>query len=219
MTPEELTSQYPRLYHMAERESWPSVQRLGLLSTVRLLDAFEVQEPLRTSILGSRRTRSYEISHPLYGTAVVRDQLPLNTAVLDGVLTDMGVAEWLGLLNTRVFFWLTEERVNTLLNARAYRDREHDCIQVDTAKLLSEYADRMTLSPINSGSTLFNPRPRGSQTFLPIGVYPFEQRAKARGARHAVVELAVNGGVYDVEQFAVCVERRHRSTVVRTLWK
>jgi hypothetical protein len=38
----ELIARYPRLYHMAEDGSWPSIQAHGLLSTRAMLDHFEV---------------------------------------------------------------------------------------------------------------------------------------------------------------------------------
>jgi hypothetical protein len=36
VTPEELSKTYPRLYHMADADSWQNIQKLGLLSTSSL---------------------------------------------------------------------------------------------------------------------------------------------------------------------------------------
>ena len=39
---EELLSDCPTLYHMAEDRSWPSIRHRGLLSTTALLDLYGV---------------------------------------------------------------------------------------------------------------------------------------------------------------------------------
>jgi len=43
VTPEELSQNYARLYHMADAQSWDSIQKHGLLSTSSLLDLFGVK--------------------------------------------------------------------------------------------------------------------------------------------------------------------------------
>jgi hypothetical protein len=77
----------------------------------------------------------------------------------------------------------------------------------------------VTLSPINSGSTIYNPRPRGSTTFLPIADYPFEERRRARG-KDAIIELAVNHSVPDIADVLVRVERRRAGEKIEeVLWE
>jgi hypothetical protein len=116
----------------------------------------------------------------------------------------MSLEQWLDTLNSRVFFWLDTEHLETLLGARAYRDSAHDVICIDTEALVERHAARITLSPINSGATMYKPPERGSKTFLPIADYPFGKRRQARG-QNAIVELAVNDGVHDIEEVAVRV--------------
>ena len=55
LTPELLADIYPRLYHMAEVNSWDSIQRHGLLSTSALLDFFGYSGPERERIESARR--------------------------------------------------------------------------------------------------------------------------------------------------------------------
>jgi integrase len=88
--------------------------------------------------------------------------------------------QWYELLNRKVFFWVTSERVKGLLQARRYRSETHTVITVDTASLLERYMNEITLSPINSGSTLYNPQPRGRRTFSALSDYPFIDRRKKR---------------------------------------
>jgi len=215
----EVVRHYPRLYHMAELGSWESIKRHGLLSTRALLDLFEVKDPVRSQILRERRPECVPLHHSEVGAAVVRDQIPLREAPLRGCLTDMTFEEWLEALNSRVFFWLDEPHLETLLAAGAYRDKAHDVLLVDTAALLEHYSERVTLSPINSGSTIYNPRPRGSGTFMPIANYPFEERRRARG-KDAIVELAVDHGVLAIPDVLLRVERRRAGgKIEEVLWE
>ncbi len=101
----------------------------------------------------------------------------------------MTPAEWYEILNRHVFFWVTPERVEGLLKARAYRARSHTVITVETAGLFARHAARIRLSPINSGSTIYRPVRRGIETFKPLNEYPFEERRRVRSIPNAVAEL------------------------------
>ena len=216
---ETIVANYPTLYHMAEAGSWESIARHGLLSTRALLDLFEIDDPVRGEILRMRRPSSVRIQHEAHGSAVVRDQIPLSQTRLSKCLTDMTFEQWLNVLNSRVFFWLTEGHLETLLGARAYRRLAHDVIVIDTQALLARYATSVTLSPINSGATMYNPPARGTTTFVPIAEYPFEERRKARGRKNAIIELAVEKGVPDIRDVALNVERRRVGEPSTILWE
>jgi hypothetical protein len=203
---------------MAEAGSWDSITQHGLLSTRSLIDLFEVNGDARKSILRRRRPSSVRLTHDVHGIAVVRDQIPLSESRLAACLIDMTLDEWLDALNSRVFFWLDEPHLETLLGARAYRDDEHDVITVDTARLLERHTERITLSPINSGATMYTPPPRGRDTFLPIASYPFDERRRARGLANAIVELAVDVGIPDIREVAVRVERRRAGAAGTAIW-
>jgi len=219
MRPEEIAAHYPRLFHMANVDSWPSIRRHGLLSTQALVDLYGVNGELRDRILRSRRSESIPLEHADLDRAVVRDQLPLREKTLEKCLIDMTLEEWLETLNSRVFFWLDEPHLENLLGARAYRADAHDVITVDTAALVDRDRAKIRLSPINSGSTLYTPTPRGSQTFMPIADYPFAERRRARG-KNAIIELAVEGGVERIEEVAVRAERRRCGVVIEeVLWE
>jgi len=141
VTAQVLSERFPRLYHMAERGSWPSIRRHGLLSTSALLDLYEVTGGERARLEGAHRPESVEIVHPKHGKAVIRDQKPMDDRGLRRALTDGLMPEdWYRILNAKVFFWLTEDRLNRLLGARAYRDLRHDVLVVDTRELLSKHA-------------------------------------------------------------------------------
>lgn len=205
---------------MAERGTWPSIREHGLLSTSALLDLYGVNGEERRRIESRRRPNSVTIRHEKYAPAVIRDQKPMSESALGKCLTGMTPTEWYRLLNGKVFFWLTAERVTRLLSARAYRDREHIVLTIDTARLLERHRTAVTLSPINSGSTVYYPQPRNSVTFQTLLEYPFDEWRKKRGtSTNAIAELAVNYQVRDIGEMVFRVERRKESRVLEVIYK
>ncbi len=206
---------------MAHEGSWSAIEQRGLLTTRQLVDAAAPSVEIREAALGQRRARSIILQDATYGKVSIRDQAPLRPQFLGSCLSDMSEQEWLDVLNGRVFFWLSSEKLNQLLNARLYRDRAHDVLTLDTASLLLVHGDNVRLSPINSGATLYPNAPkRGSETFLPVEDYPYDAWRKRRGrSAAAVVELAVVGGVPDVVQHTVRVERRRGNELLEVLWE
>lgn len=196
---DELVRRYPRLFHVCEESNLPGIQRHGLLSTAALCDLFELPQDAREAILLRHRPESVEISHPVHGAAVIRDQKPMDDNGLRRALQDgLHPLDWYALLNQHVFFWLDRERVERLLSARAYRGKRFALLTVKTQDLLDRHADRTVLSPLNTGATKPMPHPRGKDCFLPLSEYPFEAWLKKRNSRQAVVELAVRYSVPDL---------------------
>jgi len=204
---------------MAEADAWPSIEKLGLLSTSALLDRFEINGDLRRRIEEAHRPESIRITHPKHGSALIRDQKPMRESALRTCLRGMSPREWYVMLNGQVFFWVTAARVQTLLNARAYRKQKHMVITVETAAFLDKYASRMRLSPINSGSTIYNPQPRGAETFRPLVDYPFAERRALRGIPNAIAEIIVKYSVPDLREFVSRAELRKGTQVLRILYR
>jgi hypothetical protein len=207
LTPELLAARYPRLYHMAEEGSWPSIQQHGLLSTTALLDHFEVPDDERHPLEARRRPESVPIHHPVHGTAWIRDNKPINETVLRRTLEGMTEEEFYRTLNSRVFFWVSTGRLDRLRNAPPYRNRRHDILALDTAALLARHHDRVELSHLNSGAVhpAANYR-RGAGTFAPIDSYRWGERQRVTG--EPLVELTVLYSVPDVREFALDVTTR-----------
>ena len=213
MTLEEVARQSKFLYHMAELNSWPSIQRYGLRSTSALLDLFETSGPSRVQIESEWRPKSVPLDHPTYGTAVIRDQLPMPEDKLVHHLVDMTTRHWYELINGKTFFWPGETPLGWMLNAPPYRAREHAVIVVPTEKLLAHHAGKVTLSAINSGSlrrstTTATVPLRGSSTFQPIR--DFTDRW--------VRELAVEYSVPNIADLAIRVEARQAKRPPRVIW-
>ena len=163
---EELLQDCPMLYHMAEQGSWPSIQENGLLSTTALLDRFQISGQERISIEAERRSESIALEKQNIGRAVVRDQLPMDDKGLARCLQDdLAPADWYRILNSKVFFWLTWERLQRLLNAGQYRLQVHDVLAVDAKALVSAYDRQIWFCPMNSGCTKPFPHPPRKQHF------------------------------------------------------
>lgn len=203
---ETLVEHYPSVYHMAEVGSWPGIRQHGLLSTSTLLDLFECDEETSESIEAHHRPEKVTIRHRDLGVAVVRDQKPMSVSALEKVLVDCGPEEWFRLLNRMVFFWPTMERLRSFLGAKAYRQSQQIVLTVDAKSLLERHGDRVRLSPINSGATLYAAVPRGPSTFQRLSEYPFSERKRKRGAANAIAEIAVQDAVRDIESITISVD-------------
>ena len=134
-------------------------------------------------------------------------------------LQNMSVESWYRLLNGKVFFWLTEARLNRLLYARAYRDIPHCVYVLDTKSLVTAHEDNIRLSAMNSGCTKPYPHRRGGDTFRKIKDYPYDHWRKMRGwAGDPIVELAVELSVPDIMKHAIRVEKRKAATRTEIVW-
>ena len=205
-----MVSRYPTLYHMAEDGSWESVQRHGLLSTSALLDRFEIEDEQRFAIESACRPEIVCLEHPEYGTALVRDNKPMQEKALERCLLEMTPREWYEHLNRRVFFWVERKRLLKLLGARAYRDRPHLVLEVETAGLLKRHGERVLLSPINSGATFaLGPAPRGPETFRRIAEHPDGK---------PIVEFSVDYSVPDIAEFTLRVGRWWGTEELEEVW-
>jgi hypothetical protein len=212
MDVQEFVDLYPRLYHAAHVDAWPSIEAHGLLSTTALLDLFEICGFERVFIESTRRPESVIIEHPRYGQAVIRDNKPITDSQLARCLTGMAPADYYRLLNQRVFFWPTTERLENHLGARLNRHDFQLVLTVDTAALLGHNSERIRLSPINSGATFRRAAPRGPATFVPIADYDFTARRRLRGLAGALAEVTIEHRVVDLSAALIEVEKLRPSS-------
>jgi hypothetical protein len=193
---------------MAEAGSWPGIRRNGLRSTTALLDLFEIGGPRRVQLEALWRPESERISHPAHGTAVIRDQKPMPDVVLEQFLEPgLSTAEWYQLINGKTFFWPNPTPLLWMLGAAPYRNRAHDVLVVDTARLVQRHEDTIRLSAQNSGSTHKGLR-KSRNTFQPISEFrePY------------VNEVAVEYSVPDIEALTLRVESRKGPDILGTVW-
>lgn len=216
---EELIADCPILFHMAEHGSWAAIREHGLLSTSALLDLYGVTGTARDVIERQRRSQAVSLSDPNLHRTVIRDQLPMDDLGLRRCLPHyLSPSEWYYLLNQKVFFWLSRERLLTLLNAGTYRNRPHDVLEVSTRSIINAYKETIWLCPINSGCTKPFPHPRDENTFrrIPDYAYAERRRKKKRGAR--VVELAIDHGVPNICEFITRVSEMQGDRELQVLY-
>ncbi|MEO1618680.1 MAG: hypothetical protein AAFV88_22715 [Planctomycetota bacterium] len=219
MTEDEFIAHHPRLYHIAEGGSWPSIQRHGLESTSAILDRFEVNGPIRVAIESARRATSERLEHEQHESVVIRDQKPISESKLEAALRGMTTAEWYTMLNRYVFLWPSFDRCNGMLSS--YGDQDHDVLTIDTQRLLDVYGGQLMLSPINSGNTLCDAAPRGADTFVQLSQCPFDdwRRHKKQRPEKVIAEVTIPYRIENVEQFAVQVESYSGSELTGTIWE
>lgn len=210
MDPLWLSADFPRLFHVAEAGAWASIERHGLLSTSALLDLFQVDPGERNRWESEHRPNSVTLLHPEHGRAMLRDQGPLDVRQLEQCLEgEITVVDWLRILNRNVFFWPTEDRLNRLLGAAAYRDREHDVLIVDTRPLVGRYRSSITLTQINTGAIGRARAKRGRSTFRSIALYPDAPKERRR-----IAEVVVEYAVPDIAEYVLRVERRKGTRLI-----
>ena len=203
----EFCASYPFLYHMAWDGSWPTISEDGLLSTSALLDLYEIAGSQRHAIESAYRSQTVVLRHPTRKPVLIRDQHPLSEKALARCLQDgMQPSEWYRILNARVYFWLTKDRLGRMLSSPAYAKIPHLVLTLRTEVIVDRYWEQVRLAAMNTGCTVPFAHPRGASTFYRPEDYPWQERKNRGGDR--VVEFTVLGGITDVESALESVERR-----------
>lgn len=220
MTPDDLVRKHPRLWHMAQDGSWPSIREHGLLSTTALLDLYKIEGERREALERRHRPQSVPIACEGLPGAVVRDQKPMREVALTGCLDDgLTPTDWYVTLNQRVFFWPLRTRLRGLLEARAYRKDVQTVLTLDTRSIVDAYADVVQLSPINSGATIMSIARRGNHTFAPIAEFPLEPHRRRQGHKQSVAEVVIPDRVVPILDHVLTVHRIKADKVLEELWR
>jgi hypothetical protein len=215
---EHLIARYPRLYHMAEVGSWDGIRKYGLLSTAEILSLLKVPAGQRSKHQHAHRPTKVRLEDPEYGVFILRDQKPMNDERLRWCLTGgLTPTDWYALLNGRVFFWVSLERLQRLLGARAYRSEEHDVLTIDAGPLIRKYVEQIHLTHINTGNTFPYPAKRGLGTFKTVADYG--TRRDGATPSPEVVELVVDAGVPDISEYVLGVDRMRGAQIIRNIYK
>lgn len=145
---------------------------------------------------------------------VLRDQRPMPPGRLRHALPpELTPERWYELINSKVFFWVSSERLGRLL--RSYGTVQHDVLRVDTASLLANHADRTWLCHMNSGNTWPIPHRRDAEIFKRIPDYPVNN---AGNPAKEVVELVIDYAVPDIANHVVDVRRMRADEVLGIVW-
>jgi hypothetical protein len=197
-----------QVYHVVEASNWASVQRRGLLSTLELLNLAGLSAEARKQISRTQRLRFTILSDDV----AIRDQVPMPAKALRRCLVGMTPADWYALLNRKVFFWCSRDRLDRQLCACG--DRPQVILTLETQRLVARHAQFVALTPFNTGNARRKPAIRGQATFVPLATWlksAWRSEAKSLGvserpSSHAPVELTVEGTVRDVAEFVTEIE-------------
>ncbi|MGB6230760.1 MAG: hypothetical protein WBF53_11625 [Litorimonas sp.] len=198
MTPEDFARRHPRLYHQTASGLWPQIRERGLFPTAELLRRIRLPQVQIDALTRHRRPHGLIFLDTPLGRVEINDNRPLSHAALEKCLDDgLTPEDWCAMLAERVFFWADEKRgLSRLLNARMNRDRPRDVLVIDTLSFVRAEANRIELSPINSGSTIRKPARRGRSTYAPMQEFEkYGDWAGLRGRRDVVLEVVVPGTV------------------------
>ena len=214
MNLDKLVARYPRLYHMAERDAWPSIRDRGLLSTTAVLDKFGVKGAKRFELESTHRPEKVVVGEGAE-KIVLRDQKPMETSRLaTALLNGVTPRQWYETINSKVFFFVEEHRLHGLLNARPYKKLEHDVLVLDTASFVEAHEEEIWLCHMNSGNTFPFAHPRDLGAFKRIAGYPTKVRG---GPDKEVVELLVDHHVPDIADHVIEVRRMKAKGVLGPL--
>ncbi|PRY93359.1 hypothetical protein BCF33_2227 [Hasllibacter halocynthiae] len=207
MTPGAFAARHPRLYRLAARGAAEGVRRHGLLP------AAELARRAGADLPPERRPRAVPLRLPDGTAAVLTDNAPLSLARLARVLDDgLCPADWMRMLNARVFLWPARPLGLGNLNARRRLGYESEWQVFDTLGLLSPVWDRAEIAPINTGATVRAPARRGLATFAPLAGLDFAAWRRARreaGTRKGLdtpKEVTVRGAIPDAGAHLLAVE-------------
>ena len=168
MTPEHLARLHPRLYHVTRAEAVDPIRREGLLSAEAICDRLGIVGEERERVLATRRPRAVVLEGG-GERFVVNDNRPIVLGSLARALDDgLRPADWLRILNRKVFLWTRHDHALRLAGALNNRAEGRVVLAFDTLSLARAHWGRMAASPINSGDTTRRPPRRGHHTFAAL---------------------------------------------------
>lgn len=193
-----------RVFHIAEADNWPSIQRDGLLSANALFERAGARSEDRAAVEKHRAVRAV-----LGDGTVIRDQSPMPPAALKTCLRGLTPTQWYALLNGKVFFWFDEDRVARHLHA--CRRSAQIVLTIDAEALLARHAVRASVAPFNTGNARRKPAVRGRATFVPWATWQASGwRSESdglgttlRAKNHKPAELTIDRAVPDILEFVV----------------
>jgi hypothetical protein len=194
MSPEVFAARHPRLWRLAAAGATAPIRAYGL-RCARSLAALAGHD-----LADRRRATALDLTLPDGSRARITDNSPLSEARLAHLLDDkLTPADWMAMLNARVFFWPDPRLGLANLAARHRFGYASEWHVFDTHRLLAPVWDRAEIAPFNTGATVRLPPRRGRGTFAPLAALDYAAWRRARrDAGHikgvdSVKEVTVRG--------------------------
>lgn len=147
----EFQKKRPCLYHLTSNKNLTNISSGKLLFSTK-----QIVKLTKTSdeILRKKRTNHITIGDG-ETTFDIRDQRPISEKLLRGCLLDgMTLEEYYELLNERVFWWPTLDRLSRHFNKYAFEKPKIICVK--TSELFEVNPDNVEFSRLNSGALRAN---------------------------------------------------------------
>lgn len=206
---------HPNLYHMAEADSWESIQEHGLLSISAILDLHGITGTEREQYETHHRAEMMSVCSQQAPKMVIRDQKPMFPArISQGLMNGILPEQWYYFINQKVFFWAKRERLFRLLNARYYRDIEHDVLTINTRSFVLDNLDSIKICHMNSGNALPVAHGRDYSIFKHINEYPTKPNGNPT---KEVVEVTADYSVRNIRDYVIKVERIIGNDILRVI--
>jgi hypothetical protein len=195
----EFCDKYPKLMHMANADAFASIREHGLLSTQAITELADIDEEDRRAILYSVRKTPTPA-----GKFLIRDQRPMNGKLKYVLDSDISTEQWLGLLNSKVFFWPRkkqpglDDRLARFL--KVYRQQPQLVLEFDSHRFMKQFAKDVSLSHINSGAIRDVRAKRGWKTFIPLAEY---QWSYSNEVAEVIVPLRADNIIHCLERASI----------------
>ena len=191
MNQEQFLQRCKQLWHIAPAGAWEVIAQRGIRTAEQLIRAADLTEEARTELLTQPRAK--DVTLMVDGSQVIlRDQEPLTRhpdlpSIMDEGLT---VADWVGLLNSRVFLFTAAAPMKTFLAKYTEIHGAQDRISFSPMRVSQLPAGTLELTTKNTGAIA---RSKGVQKrrddFLPMSRVPGTASPK---------EVTIVGGLDDL---------------------
>jgi hypothetical protein len=153
MTPEQFLNRCKVICHVGPAGVWEQVQKSGFRTAEQLILEADLTEEERQALLTEPRRESVRLSVQGEGV-ILRDQGPLFARKdLKSILGDgLNVADWIHLLNQRVYFFTDETSMRKLLDKYIQTDGAQDVIWLSPLKFVEAAGLSLELTSQNTAA-------------------------------------------------------------------
>ena len=174
MTPNEFVKLCPTLWHVSSVGSWDTIRVHGFLTAQQIIDRAAIGAERRLELTTSIRRDPVELQVEGHNLTL-RDQAPLlQKKDLESILEEgMTTADWIQLLNARVYFFSQLVDMVKLRDKYAATEGAVEVITVSPLRLAKAAGPNLELASQNTGAIARRTdRYKTWETFTPLASFP-----------------------------------------------